>query len=120
MTIVVVLCYDTALVETFPEEAATVESPGKFEGTASENASNSELPTGSSFSDFVDNAKKTVMDVIYNITDFFKDLFGDSAKAQAGDGTSAEKGFSPTEMAVGGSFMALAIAVILVVLVKRA
>jgi len=118
MTIVVVLCYDTALVETFPEEAATVESPGKFEDATSENASNSELPTGSPFSDFVDNAKKRVMDVVYNITDFFKDLF-DSAKAQDGTGPSAEKGLSATEMAVGGSLMALAIGVILVVLFKR-
>lgn len=108
---IVVLCYDTALVQTFPEEAATVDSPVKSE--TFENASNSELPTASPFSDFVDNAKKTVMDVVNNITDFFKDLFGDSAKAQNGAGPSA------TEMAVGGSFMALAIAVILVVLFKR-
>ncbi|XP_066352281.1 uncharacterized protein [Miscanthus floridulus] len=110
--------HQTTLVETFPEEAATVESPGKFEDATSENASNSELPTGSPFSDFVDNAKKRVMDVVYNITDFFKDLF-DSAKAQDGTGPSAEKGLSATEMAVGGSFMALAIGVILVVLFKR-
>ncbi|EES13447.1 uncharacterized protein LOC8084995 [Sorghum bicolor] len=111
--------HQTTLVETFPEEAATVESPGNFEDATSENASNTELPTGSPFSDFVDNAKKRVMDVIYNITDFFKDLF-DSAGAQDGAGPSAEKGPSAAEMALGGSFMALAIGVILVVLLKRA
>ncbi|PWZ03929.1 hypothetical protein Zm00014a_002873 [Zea mays] len=114
--------HQTTPVQTFPEEAATAESPGKFEDATSENASNSELPTGSgaSFADFVDNAKKKAMDVVHNITDFFRDLFNDSAEAQTGAGPSAEKGFSATEMAVGGSFMALTIAVILVVLFKRA
>ncbi|OEL29386.1 hypothetical protein BAE44_0009595 [Dichanthelium oligosanthes] len=105
----------TTLLQTFPKEAATVESLEKFEDAASENA-----PTGSPFSDFVDNAKKTMMDVVDNITHFFQDLFRPSAEAEAGAGSSAEKGPSLTEMAVGGSFMALAIAVILVVLFKRA
>jgi len=107
--------HQTTLVQTFPEEAATVESPEKFEDATSENA-----PTASPFADFVDNAKKTVMDVIDNITHFFQDLFGHPTEAQAGAGSSAEKGPSFGEMAVGGSFMALTIAVILVVLFKRA
>ncbi|CAO2205937.1 unnamed protein product [Urochloa humidicola] len=107
--------HQTTLVQTFPEEAATVESPEKFEDTASENS-----PTGSPFADFVDNAKKTVMDVVDNITHFFQDLFRPPAEAQAGAGSSSEKGPSLGEMAVGGSFMALTIAVILLVLFKRA
>ncbi|RLM61791.1 uncharacterized protein C2845_PM14G04180 [Panicum miliaceum] len=107
--------HQTTLVQTLPKEAATVESPEKFEDAASENA-----PTGSPFADFVDNAKKTVMDVVDNITHFFQDLFGHPAEAQAGAGSSSEKGPSLAEMAVGGSFMALTIAVILVVLFKRA
>lgn len=110
----VIFC-DTALVQTFPEEAATVESPEKFEGSTSENS-----PTGSPFTDFVDKAKRTMMDMVDNITHFFQDLFQTSEDAQAEAGSSAEKGPSLTEMAVGGSFMALAIAVILVVLYKRA
>jgi len=115
--------HQTTLVQTSPNEAVTVELPGKLEDAASENTSSGELPAGSgpSFSDFVDNAKKTVMDVVHNITDFFKDLFDDSAKTQTGAGPSAaEKGPSTADMAVGGSFMALAIAVILVVMFKRA
>jgi len=107
--------HQTTLVQTFPEEVATGESPEKFEDAASENAS-----AASPFADFVDNAKKTVMDVIDNITHFFQDLFGHPTGAQAGAGSSAEKGPSVGEMAVGGSFMALTIAVILVVLFKRA
>lgn len=105
----------TALVQPSPEEATTVESPEKFEDTAFESA-----PTGSPFADFVDNAKKTVMDMVDNITHFFQDLFRPSPEDQAGAGSSAEKGPSLTDMAVGGSFMALTIAVILVVLFKRA
>ncbi|CAL5008088.1 unnamed protein product [Urochloa decumbens] len=107
--------HQTTLVQTFPEEAATVESPEKFEDAASENS-----PTSSPFADFVDNAKKTVMDVVDNITHFFQDLFRPPAEAQAGAGSSTEKGPSLGEMAVGGSFMALTIAVILLVLFKRA
>lgn len=107
--------HQTTLVQTFPEEAATVESPEKFEDATSENA-----PTGSPFADFVDKAKKTMMDVVDNITHFFQDLLHPPAEAQAGAGSSAEKGPSLAEMAVGGSFMALTIAVILVVLFKRA
>ncbi|CAO2187203.1 unnamed protein product [Urochloa humidicola] len=103
--------HQTTLIQTFPEEAATVESPEKFEEAASENSS-----TGSPFAEFVDNAKKTVMDVVDNITHFFQDLF----RAPAEAGSSAEKGPSLGEMAVGGSFMALTIAVILLVLFKRA
>ncbi|KAF8662437.1 hypothetical protein HU200_056022 [Digitaria exilis] len=107
--------YQTTLVQPSPEESTTVESPEKFVDAASENAT-----TGSAFADFVDNATKTVMDVVDNITHFFQDLFSPPAEAQAGAGSSAEKGPSLAEMAVGGSFMALAIAVILVVLFKRA
>jgi hypothetical protein len=68
--------------------------------------------------DFVDNATKTVRELVNNITHFFQDMFR-NVEAQAGE-ASSEKGPSLTEMAVGGSFMALTIAVILVVLFKRA
>ncbi|WVZ94817.1 hypothetical protein U9M48_040661 [Paspalum notatum var. saurae] len=111
--------HQTTLLQTFPVEAATVESPEKFEDAASENASHKELPTASPLSDFVDNAKKRVMAAVQNITHFFQELFGDPAEAQAGAGSSAEKGPSFIE-AIGGPFMALAIAAILVVLFKRA
>ncbi|KAL6659397.1 hypothetical protein ACP70R_003437 [Stipagrostis hirtigluma subsp. patula] len=108
------------LVQTFPEDTATVESPEKFEDASPESASHGELPTGSPFSDFVDNAKKTVMELVDNITHFFQDIFRNPAESQAGAGSSAQKGPSFAEMAAGGSFMALTIAVILVVLFKRA
>ncbi|KAJ1267538.1 hypothetical protein BS78_07G064200 [Paspalum vaginatum] len=111
--------HQTTLLQTFPEEAATVASPEKLEDDASENASHKELPTASPFSDFVDNAKKRVMDAVQNITHFFQELFRDPAEAQAGAGSSAEKGPSFIE-AIGGPFMALAIAAILVILFKRA
>uniref|UniRef100_A0A0A9FFW4 Uncharacterized protein n=1 Tax=Arundo donax TaxID=35708 RepID=A0A0A9FFW4_ARUDO len=95
--------HQTTLVQTFPETA-----------------SHRELPTGSPFAEFVDNAKKTVMELVDNITHFFRDMFQNLAEGQAGATSSAERGPSFTEMAAGGSFMALTIAVILVVLLKRA
>uniref|UniRef100_A0A0A9HDQ2 Uncharacterized protein n=1 Tax=Arundo donax TaxID=35708 RepID=A0A0A9HDQ2_ARUDO len=112
--------HQPTLVQAFPEDTATVESPEKFEGASPENASHEELPTGSPFVDFVDNVKKTVMDLVNNISHFFQDIFQNPGEAQAGANSSAEKSPSLAEMAVGGSFMALAIAVILVVMFKRA
>uniref|UniRef100_A0A3B6TNN9 Uncharacterized protein n=1 Tax=Triticum aestivum TaxID=4565 RepID=A0A3B6TNN9_WHEAT len=117
MTITVFSC-DTALVNTFPEgtdSTDSVESPEKFEEASPEYA----LPTASPLSDFVDNAKKTMMEMVDNITNFFQDLFHNPAEAEAGPGSSSKKP-SFAEMAAGGSFMALAMAVILVVLFKRA
>ncbi|XP_062196312.1 uncharacterized protein LOC133899342 [Phragmites australis] len=104
--------HQPTLVQTFPEDTATVESP--------ENASHGELPTGSPFSEFVDNAKRTVVELVHNITHFFQDMFRNPGEAQAGAGSSAEKGPSFAEMAAGGSLVALTIAVILVLLFKRA
>ncbi|XP_062190912.1 uncharacterized protein LOC133894766 [Phragmites australis] len=106
-------------VQTFPEDSATVESLEKFEDASPETVSHGELPAGSPFADFVDNAKKTVMELVDNITHFFQDMFRNPAEDQAGAGSSAEKGPTFAEMAAGGSFMALAIGVILVVLFKR-
>jgi hypothetical protein len=110
----------TALVNTFPEDTGSVVSPGKFEDTSTDYASPGELPTGSALLDFVDNAKKTVMDMVDHITNFFQDMFHNSAETEAGASSSTKKSPSFTEMAAGGSFMALAMAVILVVLFKRA
>ncbi|KAK3121146.1 hypothetical protein QOZ80_8BG0646920 [Eleusine coracana subsp. coracana] len=107
--------HQPSLVQTFPEETATVESPEKFGDTSLE-----EQSTGSPFMDFVDNATKTVRELVDNITHFFQDMFRNTEEGQAGGDPSAEKGPSIAEMAVGGSFMALTIAVILVVLFKRA
>ncbi|KAL6843087.1 hypothetical protein ACP4OV_026800 [Aristida adscensionis] len=108
------------LVQTFTEDTATVESPEKFEDASAENTSHEELLTGTPFSDFVDNAKKTVMELVDNITHFFQDMFRSPIVDKDGAGPSAGKGPSIAEMAAGGSFMALTIAVILVVLFKRA
>uniref|UniRef100_A0ACD6A345 Uncharacterized protein n=1 Tax=Avena sativa TaxID=4498 RepID=A0ACD6A345_AVESA len=114
--------HQQTLVNTFPEDTGSVESPEKFEDTSTDYASPGELPTGSPLLDFVDNAKKTVMEMVDNITNFFQDLFHNQAESEAGPGSSTKKGSSPSfaEMAAGGSFMALAMAVILVVLFKRA
>ncbi|KAL5232111.1 hypothetical protein ABZP36_030887 [Zizania latifolia] len=108
------------LMHTFPEDTATVESPDELEDAASVNSSPGE-PTGSRFSDFVGNAKKTVLDIVDNITQFFQDMFRNTAEAQGGAGSSTGKGSSPSFVEIAeGSFVALAIAVILVILFKRA
>ncbi|EMS62049.1 hypothetical protein TRIUR3_22897 [Triticum urartu] len=110
--------HQQTLVNTFPEgtdSSDSVESPEKFEEASPEYA----LPTASPLSDFVDNAKKTMMEMVDNITNFFQDLFHNPAEAEARPGSSSKKP-SFAEMAAGGSFMALAMAVILVVLFKRA
>ncbi|KAF7097051.1 hypothetical protein CFC21_098913 [Triticum aestivum] len=110
--------HQQTLVNTFPEgtdSSDSVESPEKFEEASPEYA----LPTASPLSDFVDNAKKTMMEMVDNITNFFQDLFHNPAEAEAGPGSSSKKP-SFAEMAAGGSFVALAMAVILVVLFKRA
>ncbi|KAL5220486.1 hypothetical protein ABZP36_025199 [Zizania latifolia] len=120
--------HQPTLIHAFPEDTATVESPEKLEGASSENSTPGELPTptGSPFSDFVDNAKKTVMDIVDNITQLFQDMFQNDAEAEAeaqgGASSSTGKGSSPSvaEMAAGGSLMALVVAVILVVIFKRA
>jgi hypothetical protein len=119
MTIVTLFSFGTALVNTFPEDTGSVESPEKFGETSTDYASSGEQPTGSALLDFVDNAKKTMMEVVENITNFFQDLFHNT---DAGPSSSTKKGSSPSfaELAAGGSFMALAMAVILVVLFKRA
>ncbi|TVU43049.1 hypothetical protein EJB05_09485 [Eragrostis curvula] len=103
--------HQTTLVQTLPEDTATAESPEKFE-----DSSLGEQLTSSPFMDFVDNATKTVRELVNNITHFFQDMFRNTEEADS----SAEKSPSLAEMAVGGSFMALTIAVILVVLFKRA
>ncbi|KAF0897722.1 hypothetical protein E2562_000436 [Oryza meyeriana var. granulata] len=103
---------------TFPEDTATVVSPEKLEDASSENLSPGEKPAGSPFADFVDNAKKTVIEIVDNITQFFQDMFRKPDEAQTGASSSTGKG-NFAEIA-GGSFVALAIAVILVVLFKRA
>uniref|UniRef100_A0ACD6AUE8 Uncharacterized protein n=1 Tax=Avena sativa TaxID=4498 RepID=A0ACD6AUE8_AVESA len=114
--------HQQTLVNTFPEDSGSVESPEKFEDTSTDYASPGELPTSSPLLDFVDNAKKTMMEMVDNITSFFQDLFHTPAETEAGPSSSTKKGSSPSfaEMAAGGSFMALAMAVILVVLFKRA
>jgi hypothetical protein len=113
--------HQQTLVNTFPEDTGSVESPEKFEDTSRDYASPVEVPAGSPLLDFVDNAKKTVMEMVDNITSFFQDMFH-NAETEAGPSSSTKKGGSPSfaEMAAGGSFMALAMAVILVVLFKRA
>uniref|UniRef100_A0A0D9X506 Uncharacterized protein n=1 Tax=Leersia perrieri TaxID=77586 RepID=A0A0D9X506_9ORYZ len=59
----------------------------------------------------VDIAKKTVVDIVDKITHFFEDIFRKPDEADAGNNNYKE--------IAGGSFVALALAVILVVLFKR-
>uniref|UniRef100_A0A0E0LRX3 Uncharacterized protein n=1 Tax=Oryza punctata TaxID=4537 RepID=A0A0E0LRX3_ORYPU len=96
--------HQQSLVYTFPEGTATVVSPEKLADASSENLSPGEKPASSPFADFMDNAKKTVIDIVNNITNFFQDMFRKPSEAEI----------------LGGSFMALAIAVILVIMFKRA
>uniref|UniRef100_J3MQW3 Uncharacterized protein n=2 Tax=Oryza brachyantha TaxID=4533 RepID=J3MQW3_ORYBR len=109
--------HQQSLVYTFPEDTATVESPEKLVDAASENVHLGEKPTGFPFADFVDNAKKTVIDIVDNITHFFQDMFRKPDENQASTGKGGSHSFA--EMAAGGSFVALAIGVILVILFKR-
>ncbi|GAB2277877.1 hypothetical protein Dimus_012579 [Dionaea muscipula] len=69
--------------------------------------------TAYGFSDFVEDIKNRVLDMVNNVTDFIQNLFGDSKSAF---------GFMEANQGsfIGGSFMALAVMVIMVVLVRRA
>lgn len=96
--------HQQSLVYTFPEGTASVVSPEKLADASSENSSSGEKPESSPFADFMDNARKTVIDIVNNITNFFQDMFRKPNEAEI----------------LGGSFMALAIAVILLIMFKKA
>ncbi|KAJ6849319.1 uncharacterized protein M6B38_270020 [Iris pallida] len=87
----------------------TVESPLK------------ETSEGSGFTDWVENIKLKVSDMVSSISDFLQDFMGTSeikSQENATASTSNRDGFGDLA-ALGASFMALAVATILIVLVKR-
>jgi hypothetical protein len=70
---------------------------------------------GDALKEFFENVKLTIADMVRNVGDFFQNIFGPSA---ANDEKSSSS--IPMEKTLGASFMALAMMVIMVVLMKRA
>ncbi|KAJ0984437.1 hypothetical protein J5N97_002793 [Dioscorea zingiberensis] len=74
-----------------------------------------ETPESSVFMDVVNAVKDKVSEMVANISNFFEGLIGPSIDGQSSPDTKT----STVDIAIGASFMALAIAAILVVLLKR-
>ncbi|XP_072969558.1 uncharacterized protein [Typha angustifolia] len=69
--------------------------------------------------DFVNNIKKNVMELVSNVSNFFQDFLGNLAGDHSGIQSRTRNSTSDSHVAVGASFVALVVASILVVLVKR-
>jgi hypothetical protein len=77
-----------------------------------------EVPHGhNGFADFVNNVKVKTMEVVQNISNLFQDMFGtrtDANCSEAGGSSGFQSFITPN------TFFGLTIAVILIVLLKRA
>ncbi|XP_008789186.2 uncharacterized protein LOC103706755 [Phoenix dactylifera] len=72
------------------------------------------------FAEIVGNIKRKVTEMVNHLSNFLQDLFGTSTGAQSSTSTKRTGTTEPNvDGAIGASFIALAIAAILVVLVKR-
>lgn len=72
------------------------------------------------FTEIIGNIKLKITEVVKHMSNFLQDLLGTSAGAQSSTGTKRTATTGPNvDVAIGASFIALAIAAILVVLVKR-
>lgn len=71
------------------------------------------------FAAMVHNIKVKVTEMVSHISNFLQDLLGNSREAQSSTSTKSTGTSGTVDVAVGASFIALAIAAILVVLVKR-
>ncbi|KAF3325629.1 hypothetical protein FCM35_KLT08709 [Carex littledalei] len=104
--------HQSSFSEDILEESLNT-NQNKSEETHNEAAEDAHGSNG--FSEFVNNVKVKTMEVVNNISNLIQDFFGTKDKADSSDAGSTFQSFlSPN------TFYALAIAVILVVLVKRA
>ncbi|CAL9783007.1 unnamed protein product [Musa acuminata subsp. burmannicoides] len=80
-------------------------------------SSTAETTPNSVFSDFVHNVKVKVVAMVGNITSFFQEILQTLGRSSSSTSTNTDKPF--VDFTIGSSFMALAIATILVVLLRR-
>ncbi|KAJ1698181.1 hypothetical protein LUZ63_006693 [Rhynchospora breviuscula] len=104
---------------SFPEKFFEESINNNQENSAETHSEAVDAPNGSNgFTEFVNNVKGKAMDLVNNISNFIQDIFGmkagaDSSEAEAGSSSTFQSFITPN------TFYALAIAVILIVLVKR-
>uniref|UniRef100_A0A6V7QU67 Uncharacterized protein n=1 Tax=Ananas comosus var. bracteatus TaxID=296719 RepID=A0A6V7QU67_ANACO len=104
--------HQSTLTESAAENAFPATSPEKID-FGSEDTSE-----GSGFAEFFNGIRIKVVEMVSNISNFIQDLFGASSEATHSKAENSNSD-SYVNAALGGSFIALAIGVILVVLVKR-
>ncbi|CAL9096160.1 unnamed protein product [Musa textilis] len=101
-----------------PESNAVTEAPL---ADGNPQSSTAEATTNSAFVHFVRNIKVTLAEMVSNISSFLQELLGTSPGASSSPGT--KTGHDTDDLSanfdVGASFVALAVATILVVLLKR-
>ncbi|URE02426.1 hypothetical protein MUK42_19186 [Musa troglodytarum] len=101
-----------------PESNAVTEAPL---ADGNPRSSTAEATTNSAFAHFVRNIKVTLAEMVNNISSFLQELLGTSPGASSSPGT--KTGHNTDDLSanfdVGASFVALAVATILVVLLKR-
>ncbi|KAJ3698635.1 hypothetical protein LUZ61_002340 [Rhynchospora tenuis] len=103
----------------FPEKFFEELFNNNQENSAETHSEPADAPNGSNgFTDLVNNVKGKAMDLVNNISNFIQDIFGMKAGAESSE---AEAGSSSTfqSFITPNTFYALALAVILIVLVKR-
>uniref|UniRef100_A0A6M2EQZ3 Uncharacterized protein n=1 Tax=Populus davidiana TaxID=266767 RepID=A0A6M2EQZ3_9ROSI len=84
--------------------------------------SDDESETGNSqtgLMDVINNVKLTVVDMVTNVSAYFKKIFSFSSAEHTPDAADENGGLSTTEKTMGASLMALAVMVIMVVVLKR-
>ena len=101
------------------ESAGENEAPEGFSGTAK--SPDKDISQGSAFfTDVVQNIKAKMSELVSSISGFLKDFIGSSSDVGHGrTKTSTSPSENYVEIGVGASFIALAVAAILVVLLKR-
>ncbi|KAJ6893801.1 hypothetical protein NC652_027772 [Populus alba x Populus x berolinensis] len=84
--------------------------------------SDDENETGNSqtgLMDVINNVKLTVVDMVTNVSAYFKKIFSFSSAEDTRDAADENAGSSTTEKTLGASLMALAVMVIMVVVLRR-
>ncbi|KAG6755038.1 hypothetical protein POTOM_040852 [Populus tomentosa] len=84
--------------------------------------SDDESETGNSqtgLMDVINNVKLTVVDMVANVSAYFKKIFSFSSAEHTPDAADENAGSSTTEHTLGASLMALAVMVIMVVVLRR-
>ncbi|XP_072969556.1 uncharacterized protein [Typha angustifolia] len=105
--------HQLASIESVSENALRMGSSVTFEDPSADTSLISLV------ADFVNNIKKNVMELVSNVSNFFQDFLGNLAGDHSGIQSRTRNSTSDSHVAVGASFVALVVASILVVLVKR-